>query len=257
MTMPCKVYAQPMFLDRVMLSVSAGFMAQDETLQSSALQRCGDSARPMKVALPGARAALPVNAELAGNSPCVATPFIRCSAVAAADSDQQTDLGTSGTCDAASDSALDPHRGTCTTLAILNIPYTYPKAKFQAEMEAEGLSYDYFHFPRDSRKGRNRGFAFVNFATVEAAQSFFLTFHGRSLAHPGDKEKTITVMPSALQGFESNARLHPFAAARPMALQGSVPRRSTRSCRGFDQSAENDHAGFNSPARRVLMKFSV
>jgi RNA recognition motif-containing protein len=101
-------------------------------------------------------------------------------------------------------------------MAILNIPYTYPKCKLQRMMESAGYTFNYFHFPRDSRRGRNRGFAFVNFSTAQMAQAFRQNFNNVTLCHPGEKEKPITVVPSSLQGFESNRALHPGAAARPL-----------------------------------------
>lgn len=115
---------------------------------------------------------------------------------------------------AADSTTSDPDLSGCTTVAILNIPYSYPKWKLQAEIQAEGLAYDYFHFPQDSRRGRNRGFAFVNFVTAEVAQAFYRAFHNRLLCYPGSEEKRITVMPSSLQGFENNAQLHPSAATQ-------------------------------------------
>jgi RNA recognition motif-containing protein len=105
-------------------------------------------------------------------------------------------------------------------MAILNIPYTFPKWKLQRLMENEGYTFNYFHFPRDSRRGRNRGFSFVNFSTPEMAQAFRQKFDNMHLFHAGAEEKPITVVPSSLQGFESNRALHPGAAAR--ALQPKV-----------------------------------
>jgi hypothetical protein len=104
----------------------------------------------------------------------------------------------------------------CTTMAVLNIPYTYPKWKLQRWMETEGYAFNYFHFPKDARRGRNRGFAFVNFTTPEIAQAFRQTFDKMALFHPGDEEKAVMVVPSSLQGFERNRALHPGAEARPL-----------------------------------------
>jgi hypothetical protein len=101
-------------------------------------------------------------------------------------------------------------------MAILNIPYTFPKWKLQRLMENDGYTFNYFHFPRDSRRGRNRGFAFVNFTTAEMAQAFLLKFNNMPFFHPGEEEKPITVVQSSLQGFEGNRALHPGAAVRPL-----------------------------------------
>ncbi|CAK0888851.1 unnamed protein product [Prorocentrum cordatum] len=100
-----------------------------------------------------------------------------------------------------------------TTMAVLNLPYAYPKWKLQWDIKQEGLAYDYFHCPQDARKERNRGFAFVNFLTPEAAHAFQRSFHNRELSYPGAEAKVVAVVPSDLQGLEKNARLHPQGLA--------------------------------------------
>lgn len=94
-------------------------------------------------------------------------------------------------------------------MAIVNIPYAYPHWMLQWELNQEGLAYDYFHCPRDTRQERSRGFAFVNFVTPEAAAAFYRSFNNRELSYPGAETKVVTVLPSRLQGLEANARLHP------------------------------------------------
>jgi hypothetical protein len=99
--------------------------------------------------------------------------------------------------------------GGVTTMAIVNIPYAYPHWMLQWELNQEGLAYDYFHCPRDTRQERSRGFAFVNFVTPEAADAFYRSFNNRELSYPGAETKVVTVLASRLQGLEANARLHP------------------------------------------------
>lgn len=116
---------------------------------------------------------------------------------------------------AESDTVLGTSSSGRTTMAILNIPYRYPKVKLQAEIVAECPSLDYFHFPRDSRRGRNRGFAFVNFRYDGDAEVFHHAFHNRVLSCPGADEKMILVVPASLQGFDGNAKPHLSATAHP------------------------------------------
>lgn len=151
------------------------------------------------------------------------------------------------TSSAACSSASDADFSACTTMAILNIPYAYPKWKLQADIEAEGLAYDYFHFPRDSRRGKNRGFAFVNFVTAEAAQAFYHAFHNRSLFHPGSEEKRIAVMHSSLQGFENNAQLNPSAVTRTTSTARSVA--CGNASRSHQAAAEDRIAAWRGPER--------
>jgi len=94
-------------------------------------------------------------------------------------------------------------------MAIVNIPYAYPKWMLQWYMNQEGLAYDYFHCPTDTRQERSRGIAFINFQTPEAAHAFWRSFNHRELSYPGAGSKVVTVLPSRLQGLEANARLHP------------------------------------------------
>jgi hypothetical protein len=86
---------------------------------------------------------------------------------------------------------------TCATMAILNIPYTYPKSWLQRDIDQLGLPYTGFHYPSDRKsKNRSRGFAFVQFATSDAARVFQQLFHHRVLSYPGSLAKNVSVVPS-------------------------------------------------------------
>ncbi|CAK0846975.1 unnamed protein product [Prorocentrum cordatum] len=86
---------------------------------------------------------------------------------------------------------------TCATMAIVNIPYTYPESRLRHDIDLLGVPYTDFHYPGDRKnKGRNRGFAFVEFATSEAAHMFQQLFHNRVLADPGSPAKNVSVVPS-------------------------------------------------------------
>ncbi|CAK0857939.1 unnamed protein product, partial [Prorocentrum cordatum] len=106
-----------------------------------------------------------------------------------------------------------------TTMAIVNLPYSYPQWMLQRDIDQEGLAYDYFHVPHDNRLTRNRGFAFVNFLTPEAADTFKRSFNSREFSSPAAESKVVTVLPSRLQGFEANASLHPGGVVQKPQLQ--------------------------------------
>jgi len=85
----------------------------------------------------------------------------------------------------------------CATMAILNIPYTYPKNLLQRDIDQLNFPYTGFHCPRDRKhKDHNRGFAFVKFATSEVAHKFQQLFHHRLLSYPGSPSKNVSVLPS-------------------------------------------------------------
>ena len=107
---------------------------------------------------------------------------------------------------------VDPDRladERVTTMVILNIPYAYPNVVLQRDILQEGLAHDYFQCPQETRTGRNRGFAIINFVTPEAANAFQRSFNNRELFFPGAGTKRVTVLPSNLQGLEANARRNP------------------------------------------------
>jgi len=86
---------------------------------------------------------------------------------------------------------------TCVTMAILNIPYTYPKSRLIHDIDVMGLPYSDFHYPADRKsKNRSRGFAFVKFTTFEAADTFQKLFHNRVLSDPGSPARNVSVLPS-------------------------------------------------------------
>jgi hypothetical protein len=72
--------------------------------------------------------------------------------------------------------------------------------------------YDFLYLPTDARKHTNRGFAFINMVSMEDAEEFYKTFHGRYLRQ-FSAEKTIVVLPADLQGFEENALQYAVVSA--------------------------------------------
>lgn len=101
----------------------------------------------------------------------------------------------------------------CTTIMIRHIPCKYTQRKLMREINSAGFlgRYDFFYLPMDPRSHSNRGFAFLNIVSEEAAEEFYRMFHGQRLKH-FNSDKVIAVMPADLQGFEQNAA-H-YAASR-------------------------------------------
>jgi len=101
----------------------------------------------------------------------------------------------------------------CTTVMLRHIPCKYTQRKLMREINSIGFlgKFDFFYLPMDLRSHANRGFAFINMCTAEAAEELYQTLHGQRLKH-FNSEKVLAVMAADIQGFERNAA-H-FAASR-------------------------------------------
>jgi RNA recognition motif-containing protein len=96
----------------------------------------------------------------------------------------------------------------CTTVMMREVPSKYTQGKLLREIDSSGFAgqYDFIYLPMDSRSNANRGFAFINMVSEEAAEDFYKKFHGKHLRHfSANAEKTIIVLPADVQGFEENA----------------------------------------------------
>merc|ERR1712032_49699 len=65
---------------------------------------------------------------------------------------------------------------------------------------------DFYYLPMDSRSFKNRGFAFMNFISAEAAEEFYQAFHGKYFLIQTSKDKPLKVLPADHQGVEENYR---------------------------------------------------
>ncbi|CAE7536097.1 TE1 [Symbiodinium natans] len=93
-----------------------------------------------------------------------------------------------------------------TTIMLRNIPNRYTYEALLAEILAAGfehMPFDFFYLPRDFNTRMNRGYAFINFHSPEAAKEFALAFHDRQLSRYPTK-KVLEVAPAATQGYEAN-----------------------------------------------------
>jgi len=108
-----------------------------------------------------------------------------------------------------------------TTVMVRHVPAKYTQQKLMREINSAGFlgKYDFFYLPMQPQSRGNRGFAFVNFATAQAAEAFYAAFHGKRLRHLRS-EQPIAVMPADLQGFERNAEhyasLRKVGSRRPL-----------------------------------------
>jgi hypothetical protein len=88
-----------------------------------------------------------------------------------------------------------------TTLMIRNIPPKYTQTMLLEEWQHNG-TYDLLYLPYSDKKKRNSGYAFVNFVSEAEADSFKNKWYGARLAH-FDRRKNLSVVPAAMQGYES------------------------------------------------------
>lgn len=92
-----------------------------------------------------------------------------------------------------------------TTVMIRNIPSTYTPSLLMWELDSAGFmnQYDYVYVPTGSRQGKNRGFGFVNFASVAIAERFRQMFDGATFSlHP--VRRPLMIVPADIQGWVNN-----------------------------------------------------
>jgi len=94
-----------------------------------------------------------------------------------------------------------------TTLMIQNLSRHISQRDLIAELDNRGFAglYDFCHLPMSFDTGRNKGFAFINFVSVEVAHSFQAAFHESYMWGTESLEKALRVVPAEVQGFEANA----------------------------------------------------
>jgi hypothetical protein len=95
------------------------------------------------------------------------------------------------------------------TVMVRHIPSRYTQQKFMREINSGGFlgKYDFFYVLMQPKSRLNRGFAFINFNTVQDAEEFYAAFHDQRLRH-FHMERPLEVMPADLQGFEANVEYY-------------------------------------------------
>jgi len=105
------------------------------------------------------------------------------------------------------DSDAESDKASITTLMIQNLPPKATRLDVQKELAACGFAhlYDFCHVPRSLRSGEGMGYAFVNFATPEAAAECTKLWQGSRRLGSAPPYKPLRVAAAAVQGFQANA----------------------------------------------------
>eukprot|EP00448_Togula_jolla_P023368 CAMPEP_0170574166 /NCGR_PEP_ID=MMETSP0224-20130122/3153_1 /TAXON_ID=285029 /ORGANISM="Togula jolla, Strain CCCM 725" /LENGTH=262 /DNA_ID=CAMNT_0010896801 /DNA_START=14 /DNA_END=802 /DNA_ORIENTATION=- len=96
-----------------------------------------------------------------------------------------------------------------TTLMLRRIPPRCTQQRLMHVINKVGFQgrYDFLYLPTHARSCNNRGFAFCNLESPEAAKEFFRLCHGRYLPTMHSKEP-LDIVPAEIQGYERNVIHH-------------------------------------------------
>jgi hypothetical protein len=97
-----------------------------------------------------------------------------------------------------------------TTVMFRNIPNKYTREMLvkQLEQDLKG-HFDFVYLPIDFKNKCNVGYAFINFRSIEACETFLNNFNGVEVRKclPGLNSRKVTeVTPARVQGFEENVQ---------------------------------------------------
>lgn len=98
--------------------------------------------------------------------------------------------------------------GTYTTVMFRNIPNKYTRDMLVKQLESEPTlqgTYDFVYMPIDFKNQCNVGYAFINFRTTEACESFLGCYHKFDVGK-GLSKKVAEVTPARVQGYEENVQ---------------------------------------------------
>lgn len=102
------------------------------------------------------------------------------------------------------------HNGGITTVMFRNIPNKYTREMLVNQLEQDMTGqFDFIYLPIDFKNKCNVGYAFINFRTVEACETFVNRFNGMEVRKclPGLNSRKVTeVTPARVQGFEDNVQ---------------------------------------------------
>lgn len=97
----------------------------------------------------------------------------------------------------------------CQTLLIRGIPKKATQKALMQEISQHGFQgrFNFFYLPLDPRCHRNRGHAFINFSSPEAAQEFHEKFDkSTACCASGGLLGSLEMVPSQVQGLEAMAK---------------------------------------------------
>jgi RNA recognition motif-containing protein len=95
-----------------------------------------------------------------------------------------------------------------TTLMIRNIPNKYTMEWLLSEVQEMSIQLQFLHVPKAKKSEANLGYAFVDFATPQAALNFMNQFEGWSWPKQPKTTKRATVDFAKLQGLEENIKFY-------------------------------------------------
>jgi hypothetical protein len=101
--------------------------------------------------------------------------------------------------------AIDILQGAVTTLMLKNLPNRLQVSDVIQKLHELGFAdeYDYLYMPRDLQSRANKGYAFVNFTTHQAAKAFAYQVDGKKL-HDRMSDKRVAVSVASAQGVVEN-----------------------------------------------------
>jgi len=106
--------------------------------------------------------------------------------------------------------AASEPQAAITTVMFRNIPNKYTREMLVKQLEEDMRGqFDFVYLPIDFKNKCNVGYAFINFRTVEACESFVSRFNGMEVRKclPGLNSRKVTeVTPARVQGFEENVQ---------------------------------------------------
>lgn len=101
--------------------------------------------------------------------------------------------------------------GPHTTVMFRNIPNKYTRDMLVTQLESDDFTgkFDFVYLPMDFKHKCNVGYAFINFRTVEACETFHEKFKDFEVSKcmPGiNSKKVCEVTPARVQGLEDNVQ---------------------------------------------------
>jgi hypothetical protein len=97
-----------------------------------------------------------------------------------------------------------------TTVMLRNIPNKYTREMLVSQLEQDLKGhFDFVYLPIDFKNECNVGYAFINFTSVEACETFVISYNGVEVRKclPGLNSRKVTeVTPARVQGFEDNVQ---------------------------------------------------
>mmetsp|Transcript_10967 Transcript_10967/g.23043 ORF Transcript_10967/g.23043 Transcript_10967/m.23043 type:complete len:340 (+) Transcript_10967:45-1064(+) len=141
-----------------------------------------------------------------------AVPAVTSKVLASEKEEDEEDGGGSGQEDC--DQTLARIQSGCTTLMIRHIPRSFTQQAALKKIHEAGFAdlYDFFYVPLDSKRRGNRGIAFINLTSVQAASEFFQVFNARSVNQACESIHSLKI--AHVQGYKALVDLFKVSGSR-------------------------------------------